>query len=169
MALQCRGCKHFLNLFSTSRSLLIFFSLLCCCLAQHLTRMGQHLTILCSRILPMSFTICFPLSPIFPFLCTASFTFSHLNLSIRIHLSSLSSKLMSSVLLQCHLQQRSLHKRPHNLPPKLNSGETCGRGLHVWCMSVCVCVSQCRCLWGVHVSISAHDLLCVRPWISSWE
>lgn len=152
-------------------SLLIPHSLLCCCPALLLTSTCQHLTPFTFSFYPSrspSVFISLPSSSFFqlpPLLLCASFFPSEF-----FSLFSLSSAFTSSpLLLHCHLQHRSLHKCPQNLPPKLNSGDTCGGGLCVWCMWVCVCVRACRCLGVVHVSISAHDLSCVPPWISLWE
>lgn len=74
-------------------------------------------------------------------------------------LSSLFLPFISQLLLQCHLQYRSLHKCPQNIPLKLNSGDTGGGGLCLMYVSVCECFSARVGVWGgVHVPISAHDL-----------
>ncbi len=81
-----------------------------------------------------------PVDPLFSFLFPFSSSFQQPPLllcasifpSEFFSLFSLSSAFTSSpLLLQCHLQHRSRHKCPQNLPPKLNSGETCGGGLCV--------------------------------------
>lgn len=110
LALQCRGCKkNHPHISLFPASSPSYLPLLCCCQVQLLTHMDLH------------FPLSIPLTLYFH-------TFPSLNIVLYFYAPhSLQNTPLSS-----------LFKCPQNLPPKLNSGDTCGAGLCVWCIWVCV-------------------------------
>ena len=140
LALQCRGCKILLNHSSTPTSLPLspYLSLSLSPMLLPRSASQQHgpaFTTIRLLILTMPFTLCFHFSlplTLSSFLQTTSSVFLHLDLSVRVNPSPPSFfRILLSLLPRCHLQHRSFHKCPQNLPPKLNSGDTRGGGLRV--------------------------------------